>query len=55
MGMTTRYVVDVDGGGELLVIAQNLDSGALQSITRGAAVRASWQQSSMRALHTAGQ
>jgi putative spermidine/putrescine transport system ATP-binding protein len=55
MGMTTRYVVDVDGGGELLVIAQNLDSGAAQGITRGAAVRPMWQQSSMRALHAAGQ
>ena len=54
MGMTTRYVVDVDGGGELLVIAQNLDSGAAQGITRGSAVQASWQQSSMRTLHPAG-
>ncbi len=54
MGMTTRYVIDVDGGGELQVIAQNLDSGAAQSVARGAAVRPSWRQSSMRTLHTAG-
>ena len=54
MGMTTRYVVDVDGGGELQVIAQNLDSGTAQGITRGAAVRPTWQQSSMRTLHPAG-
>ena len=55
MGMTTRYVVDVDGGGELQVIAQNLDSGTAQGITRGAAVRPMWQQSAMRTLHAAGQ
>jgi putative spermidine/putrescine transport system ATP-binding protein len=53
MGMTTRYVVDVEGGGELQVIAQNLESGAAQRISRGVPVRASWQQSSMRALHAA--
>jgi putative spermidine/putrescine transport system ATP-binding protein len=54
MGMTTRYVIDVDGGGELQVIAQNLDSATAQNVSRDAVVRATWQRSSMRALHPVG-
>ncbi len=51
MGMTTRYVIDVDGGGELQVVAQNVDSGASEvAAARGATVRAAWQRTSMRPL-----
>lgn len=52
MGMTTKYVVDIEGGGELLVIAQNVEVGAWHSAARGTAVKAVWPRSAMRDLES---
>jgi len=49
--MTTRYLIEIDGGGDLQVIAQNTetDSTAAQA-TRGQRVDAAWPTSAMRLL-----
>jgi len=49
--MTTRYLIEIDGGGDLQVIAQNTDtdSSAAQA-TRGQRVMAVWPSSAMRLL-----
>jgi len=45
LGMHTRYVVALDGGGELTVVAQNIDGSALDAhAARGRAVRLLWQR-----------
>jgi len=51
LGMTTRYLIEIDGGGDLQVIAQNTetDSTAAQA-TRGQRVDAAWPTSAMRLL-----
>ena len=44
LGMLTRYQVDLDGGGELTVVEQNLAGGALDAhATHGRPVRLIWQ------------
>ncbi len=44
LGMLTRYVVELDEGGELTVVSQNLDStsGEVQG-RQGSRVRLSWR------------
>jgi putative spermidine/putrescine transport system ATP-binding protein len=43
-GMATRYVVDLDGGGELVVVRQNLEESSAQaSEARGRRVRLDWR------------
>ncbi len=51
LGMTTRYLIEIDGGGDLQVIAQNTetDSASAQA-TRGQRVGAVWPTSAMRLL-----
>jgi putative spermidine/putrescine transport system ATP-binding protein len=45
LGMHTRYLVDLDGGGELTVVAQNLDSTSMDALAaKGRSVRLIWQQ-----------
>jgi putative spermidine/putrescine transport system ATP-binding protein len=44
VGMVTRYVVDLDTGGELVVIRQNLETSSQQALEeRGKRVRLEWR------------
>jgi putative spermidine/putrescine transport system ATP-binding protein len=44
VGMVTRYVVDLDGGGTLVVVQQNLETSSQQALeARGRRVRLSWR------------
>jgi len=48
VGMVTRYVVDLDAGGELVVVRQNLETSSQEALKeQGKPVRLSW-----RAEHT---
>src|SRR5690242_934619 len=43
-GMVTRYIVDLDSGGELVVIRQNLETSSQQALEeRGKRVRLEWR------------
>ncbi len=51
LGMHTRYTVDLDEGGELAVVAQNLDADAADAAcAQGRRVRLAWEPSAIRAL-----
>lgn len=55
VGMTTRFIVALDGGGELEVVSQNLDTRAEEAFAaRGTPMVAVWHKSAMRELSTAG-
>jgi putative spermidine/putrescine transport system ATP-binding protein len=44
VGMVTRYIVDLDSGGELVVIRQNLETSSHQALEdRGKRVRLQWR------------
>jgi putative spermidine/putrescine transport system ATP-binding protein len=44
VGMVTRYVVDLDGGGQLSVVQQNLETSSLEALSqKGNRVRLSWR------------
>jgi putative spermidine/putrescine transport system ATP-binding protein len=44
VGMVTRYAVDLDGGGELVVVRQNLETSSQQALSeQGKRVRLSWR------------
>ena len=44
VGMVTRYIVELDAGGELVVISQNLETTSQQALeARGRRVRLSWR------------
>jgi putative spermidine/putrescine transport system ATP-binding protein len=44
VGMITRYAVELDAGGELTVVSQNLESTSSQVLERqGSRVRLSWR------------
>ncbi len=44
LGMVTRYVVDLDGGGELVVVRQNLETSSQEALAeQGKRVRLSWR------------
>jgi putative spermidine/putrescine transport system ATP-binding protein len=52
-GAITRYLVELDGGGELTVVSQNLDSGSSEVLERqGRRVRASWLPEHAFAIRT---
>ena len=42
-GVLTRYIVALDGGGELVVSRQNTEAPAASSDLRGARVRLAWR------------
>jgi putative spermidine/putrescine transport system ATP-binding protein len=43
-GMATRYIVELDGGGELNVVRQNLETSSAQALeARGRRVRLAWR------------
>ncbi len=42
--MVTRYIVDLDRGGELVVVQQNLETSSQQALeAQGRRVRLSWR------------
>jgi putative spermidine/putrescine transport system ATP-binding protein len=44
IGMVTRYVVDLDSGGELVVVRQNLETSSQEALSeQGKRVRLSWR------------
>jgi putative spermidine/putrescine transport system ATP-binding protein len=53
VGMVTRYVVDLDAGGELVVIRQNLETSSAQALeARGRQVRLQWRPEHTYAIDT---
>jgi putative spermidine/putrescine transport system ATP-binding protein len=53
VGSYTRYVVDLDGGGELVVVEQNLKTSSMENLeVQGRAVRLSWPREVNRVLQT---
>jgi putative spermidine/putrescine transport system ATP-binding protein len=49
LGAVTRYVVDLDGGGTLVVMEQNLTTSSMEALqVRGKAVRLIWRRSNNR-------
>jgi putative spermidine/putrescine transport system ATP-binding protein len=51
LGMYTRYLIELDGGGDLTVVEQNLRVTSLDAqAARGRRVRLLWERSHMRAL-----
>lgn len=48
LGLYTRYLVDIDGGGDLVVIQQNLKTTSMDVLTaKGQKVRLSWHKDHM--------
>jgi ABC-type spermidine/putrescine transport systems, ATPase components len=44
VGMVTRYIVDLERGGELVVVQQNLETSSQQALeAQGRQVRLSWR------------
>jgi putative spermidine/putrescine transport system ATP-binding protein len=55
VGAFTRYVVDLDAGGELVVLEQNLTMSSMDVLqARGRHVRLFWNRQHSRAIATAG-
>jgi putative spermidine/putrescine transport system ATP-binding protein len=54
LGMNTRYLVELDGGGDMTVVQQNLDATSMDVVgARGNKVKLVWQRDHNRALaHT---
>ncbi len=49
LGAVTRYIVELDGGGTLVVLEQNLKTSSMEALqVRGRAVRLVWKRSSNR-------
>jgi putative spermidine/putrescine transport system ATP-binding protein len=54
-GMATRYIVELDGGGELTVVVQNLETTSAQALeARGKTVRLQWRTEHELTLETRG-
>jgi putative spermidine/putrescine transport system ATP-binding protein len=52
VGAVTRYVVELDVGGELMVIRQNLGQSSMDALrVRGRPVRLAWDRQHSRAIH----
>jgi len=51
LGINTRYTVDLEGGGELVVVEQNLDTTSMDVMAaRGRQVRLTWNKSHVRLI-----
>jgi putative spermidine/putrescine transport system ATP-binding protein len=51
LGATTRYVIDLDVGGQLVVTQQNLAMSSMEALrVRGKAVRLIWDQQLNRSV-----
>jgi putative spermidine/putrescine transport system ATP-binding protein len=54
-GMATRYIVELDAGGELTVVVQNLETTSAQALeARGRSVRLQWHSEHTLTLETEG-
>jgi putative spermidine/putrescine transport system ATP-binding protein len=54
-GMATRYIVELDAGGELTVVVQNLETTSAQALeARGRSVRLQWHSEHTLTLETRG-
>jgi putative spermidine/putrescine transport system ATP-binding protein len=51
LGPNTRFLIDLDGGGEAIVVAQNVEHGTLAAASRGRRVRLLWTRDSERQVH----
>jgi putative spermidine/putrescine transport system ATP-binding protein len=55
LGMHTRYLVELDSGGDLTVVQQNLEATSMDALaTRGKRVQLVWDKSNNRLLSGAG-
>jgi putative spermidine/putrescine transport system ATP-binding protein len=55
LGAVTRYIVELDGGGELVVMQQNLTTSSMEALQiRGETVRLRWERSNNRSVEGAG-
>ncbi|MCI0710283.1 MAG: ABC transporter ATP-binding protein [Chloroflexi bacterium] len=55
LGVNTRYLVQIDGGGDLIALKQNLDQSSVDiEAVRGQRVRLIWQKDQMRLLAGGG-
>jgi putative spermidine/putrescine transport system ATP-binding protein len=51
LGADTRYIVELDAGGELVVTQQNLATSSTEALaTKGRAVRLVWKRQHMLAI-----
>ena len=56
VGMITRYVVDLEGGGELAAVRQNLERSSAETVAdRGRAVHLAWRPEHTFEIETSGQ
>ncbi len=54
LGAVTRYLVSLDGGGELVVMRQNLDTSSMEALqVKGEAVRLMWKRGNNRPVEEA--
>jgi putative spermidine/putrescine transport system ATP-binding protein len=52
LGPVTRYTVELDPGGALVVLRQNLDQSSMEALeVQGQAVRLAWAKENERRLH----
>jgi len=55
VGMFTRYIVELDSGGELTVVKQNLESSSREALeSRGKRVRLEWRPEHTFEIGTGG-
>jgi putative spermidine/putrescine transport system ATP-binding protein len=55
LGAVTRYIVELDGGGELVVMQQNLAASSMEALqVKGKAVRLRWDRSNNRPVEATG-
>jgi putative spermidine/putrescine transport system ATP-binding protein len=55
LGVNTRYIVSLDGGGELVVVQQNQATSSMQALAaRGRQVRLIWDREHNRAVEASG-
>jgi putative spermidine/putrescine transport system ATP-binding protein len=55
LGAITRYIVQLDAGGELVVMQQNLTTSSMEALqVRGKAVRLVWERKNNRPVEEAG-
>jgi putative spermidine/putrescine transport system ATP-binding protein len=55
LGAITRYIVELDGGGELVVMQQNLEASSMEALqVRGKAVRLRWDRRNNRPVQATG-
>jgi putative spermidine/putrescine transport system ATP-binding protein len=55
LGAVTRYIVELDVGGELVVMQQNLATSSMEALqVRGSAVRLQWERSNNRPVEATG-